>query len=212
LCAIARDGAVRETQEYSRRSAHLHQGRRSAMDGENAGARVRRFEEQILPHLPDLYRAARRLVRKPDDAEDLVQDTCLQAFRVLDQLKHAEAAKAWVFTILRSLFLREAGRWDPVRAGDGGADLDGSLKAPPGASPLEGAVIEEARLATQRLPVAFREVVVLAHVAGFSYQEIAAILGVPVGTVMSRLSRGRRLLREALSPIAAGQPRSRSMP
>ena len=181
------------------------------MDGQNAGARIRRFEEQILPHLPDLYRAARRLVRQPGDAEDLVQDTCLQAFRVLDQLKHAEAARAWVFTILRSLFLREAGRWDPARAGHAAAELERSLQASPGASPLDGALIEEARLATQRLPIAFREAVVLAHVGGFSYQEIAAILGVPVGTVMSRLSRGRRLLREALSPIAGGRPRSRSM-
>jgi RNA polymerase sigma-70 factor, ECF subfamily len=162
-------------------------------------ARVRRFEEQILPHLPDLYRAARRLVGRAHDAEDLVQETCLRAFGSLDQLRHPEAAKAWVFTVLRSAFLRDAARWDPTRRSDGGEDAsDEERLAAASAPPWQGALIEEARLATQRLPVAFREVVVLAHVGGFSYREMAGILGVPIGTVMSRLFRARRLLRSAL--------------
>jgi len=170
------------------------------METRGAAARVRRFEEQILPHLPDLYRAARRLVGRAHDAEDLVQETCLRAFGSLDQLKHPEAAKAWVFTVLRSAFLRNAARWDPTRRADGGENGSGEerLAAAAGASPWQGALIEEARLATQRLPVAFREVVVLAHVGGFSYREMAGILGVPIGTVMSRLFRARRLLRSAL--------------
>jgi len=177
------------------------------MDLPGAAAKVRRFEDQILPHLPDLYRAARRLVRRVDAAEDLVQDTCLRAFGALDQLRHPEAAKAWLFSILRSVFLRDATRWDPVRptgarpASPFAPGPDGL--APPGDSPLQGALIEEARLATLRLPIAFREVVVLVHVGGFSYLEVAGILGVPVGTVMSRLSRARRLLRAAL---CAGEP------
>jgi len=179
------------------------------MDALGSTARVRRFEEQILPHLPDLYRAARRLVRRVDDAEDLVQETCLRAFGALDQLRHPEAAKAWVFTVLRSVFLRDAARWDPARGDASGASGgDQLLEAPAGESPLQGALIEEARLATQRLPIAFREVVVLAHVGGFSYREMAKILGVPLGTVMSRLFRARRLLRSALRGGVEEQHRS----
>jgi RNA polymerase sigma-70 factor (ECF subfamily) len=175
------------------------------MDPPGAAAKIRRFEEQILPHLPDLYRAARRLVGRVD-AADLVQDTCLRAFGALDQLRHPEAARAWVFTILRSVFLRNAARWDPVRPT--GREPDASPAPEHGQalssdSPLQGALIEEARLATQRLPIAFREVVVLVHIGGFSYLEVAGILGVPVGTVMSRLWRARRLLRAAL---CAGDP------
>jgi len=171
------------------------------MDFPGAAAKIRRFEEQILPHLPDLYRAARRLVGRVDAAEDLVQDTCLRAFGALDQLRQPEAARAWVFSILRSVFLRNAARWDPVRPTGRGPDAfpgpeHGHLASKD--SPLQGALIEEARLATQRLPIAFREVVVLVHIGGFSYLEVAGILGVPVGTVMSRLWRARRLLRAAL--------------
>jgi RNA polymerase sigma-70 factor (ECF subfamily) len=179
------------------------------MDALGSAARVRRFEEQILPHLPDLYRAARRLVRRVDDAEDLVQETCLRAFGALDQVRHPEAAKPWVFTVLRSVFLRDAARWDPVRADASDArGRDQRLEGPAGESPLQGALIEEARLATQRLPIAFREVVVLAHVGGFSYREMARILGVPLGTVMSRLFRARRLLRSALPGGVEEQHRS----
>jgi RNA polymerase sigma-70 factor (ECF subfamily) len=171
------------------------------MDFPGAAAKIRRFEEQILPHLPDLYRAARRLVGRVDAAEDLVQDTCLRAFGALDQLRQPEAARAWVFSILRSVFLRNAARWDPVRPTGRGRDAfpgpeQGHLASKD--SPFQGALIEEARLATQRLPIAFREVVVLVHIGGFSYLEVAGILGVPVGTVMSRLWRARRLLRAAL--------------
>src|SRR5262245_63610412 len=101
------------------------------MDVPSAAAKVRRFEEQILPHLPDLYRAARRLVRRAEEAEDLVQETCLRAFGSLDQLRHPEAAKAWVFTVLRSVFLRDAARWDRARTrGD-------ALEHPAGDRPVE---------------------------------------------------------------------------
>jgi RNA polymerase sigma-70 factor (ECF subfamily) len=141
-------------------------------------------------------------VGRVDAAEDLVQDTCLRAFGALDQLRHPEAARAWVFSILRSVFLRNAARWDPVqptrRAPDSSPGPERGHQALSKDSPLQGALIEEARLATQRLPIAFREVVVLVHIGGFSYLEVARILGVPAGTVMSRLWRARRLLRAAL--------------
>src|SRR5262245_64649906 len=121
------------------------------MDAGDPAGRIQRFEEQILPHLPDLYRAARRLVGRVDDAEDLVQETCLRAFRAFDQLRRPEAAKAWVFTVLRSAFLRDAARWAPARPGPVELDVagsGGSRAAFAAESPWHGALIEEARLAT----------------------------------------------------------------
>jgi RNA polymerase sigma-70 factor, ECF subfamily len=166
-------------------------------------SRVQRFEAQILPHLADLYRAARRLGARPSDAEDLVQETCLRAFQSLDQLRHHEAAKAWVFAVLRSVFLRQAARISPTPV---------EPLANPEAWPLPpdawgdraeegGVTMVDVRGAVGRLPLAYREVLVLAHVGGFSYREIARILEVPIGTVMSRLFRARRLLRQALREI-----------
>jgi RNA polymerase sigma-70 factor, ECF subfamily len=166
-----------------------------------AEARVQRFEELILPHLPDLYRAALRFARGSAEASDLVQEACLRAFRNLDQLKQPDAARAWVFTILRSVYLREA-----ERRGAGSIPLADTALLPtdgrwndldPG-SPLRGALLDEVRRTTLRLALPFREVLVLAHIGGFSYEEIARILDVPVGTVMSRLSRARRVLRDLL--------------
>ncbi|MGH2668787.1 MAG: sigma factor-like helix-turn-helix DNA-binding protein, partial [bacterium] len=117
-------------------------------------ARAERFGELIVPHLTALYCTALRLAGKAEDAEDLVQETCLRAFRALDQLREPAAAKVWVFTVLRAVV---------------------------------------------RLPLVHREPILLAHVAGFSYREMAEILEVPVGTVMSRLFRARRLLRQMLA-------------
>jgi RNA polymerase sigma-70 factor, ECF subfamily len=164
-------------------------------------SRLRRFEELILPNLLDLYRTALRFTHSSAEAQDLVQETCLRAFRSLDQLKHPTAARAWTFTILRSVYLRQAER----RTAES-VSLD-ELEARPGEvrwndlsrdSPLRGAMLQEVRRATLRLPLPLREVIVLAHIGGFSYEEIARILDVPIGTVMSRLSRGRQCLRGVL--------------
>jgi len=185
------------------------------LEATTAAVKVRRFEAHVLPHLPDLYRAARRLTGTIPDAEDLVQETCLRAFRSLDQLRSADAAKAWVFTVLRSVFLRNAARWQPARPGDregleGPPREDGwSRQRYDGESPWRVALVEEARHAIQRLPIAFREVTVLAHIGGFSYREIAEILGIPLGTVMSRLFRGRELLRTALVGTVQGDSEMR---
>ncbi len=165
----------------------------------------RRFEASVLVHLDDLYRAALRLTGKPSDAEDLVQETCLRAFQTLDQLRQTTAAKAWVFAILRSLFLRQAERRavqpipvssENLEAFARDADLLGALQDR--SSPLQASLLQDIRRATFELPLPYREVIVLAHVGGFSYREIADILEVPLGTVMSRLFRARRLLRAAL--------------
>jgi RNA polymerase sigma-70 factor (ECF subfamily) len=172
---------------------------------QNRDGRAQRFQDQILPHLTSLYRTALRLVRTPADAEDLVQETCLRAFRALDQLKDPDAAKTWVFAVLRSVslrhFEREAGSIIvPVAL----SDVLPHPQAPSftdvaADSPLQRALIEEVRAATLRLPRPYREAIVLAHIAGFSYREMSQILEIPVGTVMSRLFRARRLLRDALA-------------
>ena len=173
--------------------------------------RIRQFEIQILPHVPDLYRVARRLGVTPSDAEELVQETCLRAFRTQDQLRRTDAARTWLFAVFRSVFLRftaklrstgsassiplevlpDLARWDDFRE-----------------TGVEWATLEDVRAAILRLPLVYREALLLAHVAGFSYRELARILEVPLGTVMSRLFRARRLVREALRETS---PRACSM-
>lgn len=168
--------------------------------------RVQRFEEHVLAHVTDLYRAARRLTDQISDAEDLVQETCLRAFKSLDQLRHPAAAKVWVFSILRSVYLRQADRRPAERMRVSLEDIDASLlnsvevlqDAYEGVSPLAQALRGEIRTAVLQLPLPYREAIILAHIGGFSYREIAEILNLPMGTVMSRLFRGRRLLRACL--------------
>jgi len=167
---------------------------------------VRRFEKHVLVHLNDLYRVALRLTGRTPDAEDLVEETCLRAFRAVDQLKHLSAAKVWVFSILRSTFLRlterAAARGTLVNL----EDIEGSLLTPSVAVrdayesfiPMRQTLLQETRDAILKLPLPYREAVILAHIGGFSYREMAQILNIPVGTVMSRLFRGRRMLRAYL--------------
>jgi len=174
-------------------------------------SQLKRFEEQVLVHLDALYRTGVRLTGSATDAEDLVQETCLRAFRLFDQLKHPQAAKAWVFSILRSVFLRQAGRRSRQPAHLSLEDLDGTVLAHAlrgdDASPMRHTLLQEVRTATLHLPVPYRDALILAHVGGFSYREMAHILEVPLGTVMSRLFRARRMLRAALME-PTGQPAS----
>jgi len=185
------------------------------VEPDTAAARVRRFEGEILVHLNDLYRAALRLTGKVPEAEDLVQETCLRAFQSLDQLRHREAARAWVFSILRSVFLRQAERnaLQPVLVSL--EDLDASV-LPRGEALRDlyenyslrpEGLRQEVRQAILRLPLPYREAIVLAHIGGFSYREMARILEVPMGTVMSRLFRARRMLRTLLRETIQGRCR-----
>src|SRR5262245_44885423 len=131
--------------------------------------RIRRFEADVLVHLDDLYRAARRLTRSAAEAEDLTQDTCLRAFERLDQLRNSAAARVWVFTIMRSIFLRRIERHtrsedveiidSPLpEAGEVLQDTYEALR------PIQETPLGEVREALGRLPLAFREPLVLAHV------------------------------------------------
>jgi RNA polymerase sigma-70 factor (ECF subfamily) len=166
------------------------------------------FEADALGHLNALYRTALRLTRHPADAEDLVQDTFVKAFRFADQFEQGTNLKAWLFAILHNTYRnrRRAAARDTVEVD---SDLVEAAMAPPdqGGTPEEilmrSAVDADLQAALDSLPEPFHHAVWLRDVEEFSYLEMAKMLEVPVGTVMSRISRGRRLLYERLS-VRAG--------
>ena len=161
------------------------------------------FEQEALALLDRLYATALRLTRNPADAEDLVQDTYLRAFRSAGQFQPGTNLRAWMFTILHNGHLnqrRDQGR-NPVETDSEAVEL-AAARAGDAATP-EDLLVREAmdvdvRAALDGMPEAFREAVWLRDVEQFSYDEIAAIVRVPLGTVMSRISRGRRLLHDLL--------------
>jgi len=161
------------------------------------------FEREALPHLDTLYRVALRFAGEPSGAEDLVQDTMLRAFRGWSGFRPGTNVRAWLLTILRNTFINEyrRRRREPVPM-----DLDAIepyAVHEATASDPEGeffSQIVDARVlqAVDALPEPFREVVVLSDMEGLNYAEIAEAVGVPVGTVKSRLFRGRRQLQRDL--------------
>ena len=156
--------------------------------------REARFEAEALPHLKRLYAAAYRMTSNAADAEDLVQETMLRAYRAFDRFAPGTNAKAWLYTILervRTDAFRKAGRRpSTVELEDDGPAVAGRQDAL-----LQGRDLEKVLGA---LPENFRLAVLLRDVEELSYEEIAAALQIPLGTVMSRIHRGRALLREAL--------------
>jgi RNA polymerase sigma-70 factor (ECF subfamily) len=165
------------------------------------------FETAALAVLDSLYRTALRLTRDPADAEDLVQETYLKAFRAADRFEPGTNLRAWLFTILHNTArnrARDRAR-DAVTVDsevvERAADLPDGAVPSPEAILLRDALDPDLRAAIDGLPEAFRQAVWLRDVEEFSYAEIAAVLDVPIGTVMSRISRGRRLLFEALSKL-----------
>ncbi len=164
------------------------------------------FEAEALGSLDSLYRTALRLVRVPSDAEDLVQDTYLKAFRAADHFEPGTNLRAWLFTILHNTArnrLRDRAR-DMVTVDDEAVEraadrlVSGPAVETPESTLLRETLAPELQAAVDALPDAFRQVVWLRDVEEFTYAEIAGMLNVPVGTVMSRLSRGRRMLFERL--------------
>lgn len=145
-------------------------------------------------HYPLLYRYAYRLSGRVENAEDLVQQTCLIAQRSAGQLRSDQAAKAWLCTILRHEWLRVASR------ANGNVSLDDVGETADLSSKRDSLLDEDLNWALSTLPEEFRSPVVLYYFEEFSYREIAGILGIPMGTVMSRLSRAKKALREKLDP------------
>ena len=161
----------------------------------------RSFEEVVLPHLDAAFNYARWLTKNDADAEDVVQDAYVRALRFFSSLR-GEDARAWLLTIVRNTwygrFPRRAG--SPVMTvADEDADNRADASLDPEAQLIQQQTVEQVRRALETLPTDFREVLVLRELEGLSYKEIAAIVGIPLGTVMSRLARARERLAGVLT-------------
>lgn len=175
------------------------------------------FERQALVHLDALYGAAYRLTRNARDAEDLVQDSLLRAYKFWDSFQQDSNCKAWLLRIVTNTFINEYQRRKRSRevldAASAEQDAtDGVLvhatardKQSPDQALLQASVSDDVQRALDQLPDDFRTAVILCDMQGLSYKEIAEIMETPVGTVMSRLFRGRKLLAAALRDFAVAE-------
>lgn len=187
------------------------------------------FAEEAVGHLDALYAVGCKLTRNPAEAEDLVQDTLLKAMRARDQFHAGTNLKAWLFRILTNTFINKYRRGGLERSVLEGPDadplVDGWVSAStmrhlrdPEAQALQPIVEGEVQRALDALPTEFKIAVILCDVEEFSYEEIAQIMGCPIGTVMSRLHRGRKLLQRSLYNhalalgIVKGEPMSEVTP
>jgi RNA polymerase sigma-70 factor (ECF subfamily) len=169
------------------------------------------FEASVAENVDALYRAALRMTRKPQEAEDLVQETFLRAYRFRHQFQPGTNFKAWLFKIQTNVFRsRYRKAWNAPQSLDDTEDFylyshlgpDQAQGEDPADEVLDRVGVQEVRDAIEELPPVYRAAVLLTDVEGFSYRETAEILDVPVGTVMSRLHRGRQRLQQRLYDYA----------
>lgn len=171
------------------------------------------FEQEVMPHIHTLFGAALRLTRSASEAEDLVQETYLKAFRSFSQFEVGTNCKAWLFRILTNTFINKYRRkvkereiLDSEFRGANAPEGDTAEHFGKGHTPesdlADRFLSDEVLKALERVPIDFRLVVVLSDIYGYSYKEIAKRVDIPIGTVMSRLFRGRRLLQDQLFDYA----------
>jgi RNA polymerase sigma-70 factor, ECF subfamily len=186
------------------------------------------FEAEAVPHMDALYSSALSMTRNSATADDLIQETYLKAWRFWDKFEPGTSCKAWLFRIMTNTYINMYRKWSREPHKVGFEDIEGHSEskiasdAPIAMQPLldvtereafDNLFTDEVKAAIESLPLYFRVVALLSDVQGFTYQEIADILDIPIGTVRSRLSRARSMLQEALRDYArerglSGEPRN----
>jgi len=184
------------------------------MSNDKDGKKLKEFEETALVHLDLLYNTALQMTRNAQDAEDLVQETFVRAYRFFDKFEKGTNCKAWLFKIMRNNFINNYRKKAKEPARVDFEDVESTFTADANKEMLSEAaklqpdqifdklVEDDVRNAMESLPEDFRTAIVLSDIEGLSYQEIADILQCPIGTVRSRISRGRKFLQKRLYDFA----------
>jgi RNA polymerase sigma factor (sigma-70 family) len=171
------------------------------------------FDKEFMPHIDSMYNFAFRLTNDEDDANDLVQDTYLKAFRFINSFERGTNAKAWLFRILKNSFINDYRKKSKEPSKVDYQDVETTYNSTEDAEmdattdlrteTVQDMIGDEVANALNSLPVDFRTVIILCDIEGFTYEEMAKILDIPIGTVRSRLHRARNLLKEKLKTYAS---------
>jgi len=174
--------------------------------------KYRVFDKEFIPHIHSMYNFAFRLTNDEDDANDLIQDTYLKAFRFINSFSEGTNAKAWLFRILKNSFINDFRKKSKEPAKVDYQDVETTYNSEEDAETnqtvdlrvesVQDLIGDEIANALNALPVDFRTVIILCDVEGFTYEEMAKILDIPIGTVRSRLHRARMLLKDKLKSYA----------
>ena len=173
--------------------------------------KVRIFDGEFLPHIDAMYNFAYRLTYDEDDAKDLVQETYLKAFRFINSFEEGTNAKAWLFRILKNSFINDYRKkskepnkvdYNDVETYYNSEDANAEITPDLRVEALQDMIGDEVSNALNSLAIDFRTVIILCDLEGFTYEEMAKILDIPIGTVRSRLHRARNLLKEKLKSYA----------
>lgn len=177
----------------------------------SAGQKQSIFDGEFMPHIDSMYNFAYRLTFDEDDSKDLVQDTYMKAFRFIDSFQQGTNAKAWLFRILKNSFINEYRKkskqpakvdYQEVETFYNSDNVDEKITVDLRVEALQDMIGDEVSNALNALAVDFRAVIILCDLEGFTYEEMAKILDIPIGTVRSRLHRARNLLKDKLKSYA----------